>query len=68
MHTITMLLPCPTYSPLVAMVFRSIVDVAGTALFLAASGLSVCSGALLGLKIAVPCSCILYLCGVALSL
>ncbi len=50
MHTFTMLLPCPTYSPLVAMAFQSIVDVAGTALFLAASGLSVYSGALLGLQ------------------
>ena len=44
MHTSTMLLTCPTYSPLAAMASQSIVGVAGTALFLAASVLQCIQG------------------------
>lgn len=68
MHTITMLLTCPTYSPLAAIAFQSIVDIADTALFLAASVLSVYSGALSDFEITVPCGCIMYMHGIALLL
>ncbi len=41
------------------------VDAAHTAVFLAASVLSVYSAALLDFEIAVPCGCIMYLHGIA---
>ena len=45
-----MLLTCPTYSPLAAIAFQCIVDLANAALVLAASVLSVYSGSLVGSK------------------